>query len=294
MNWLFKFSTLEAYKYTTKELFDQLLFHGTCENIIGNLKPGGDGLFWMAESPAIAQTYIPEAGATMIVNLNSHSPNESIRPDKGFEYDILQQMVQDGYALPYEIKKWNGNQAMSWSTFKSIKYSDLINYIENVLGYQPDERGFYRLKLQSNTGDINKFLRKDDYKQGNLYMLIGKNKLKIKDISQHGFDLSNPAYLQYNIFRNIEKEGYDGVRINDYAQTDNWGNLGHISIGIFKSAISKLQQICIPAKNHIISELSNKTTEEFKAWHKQEVEKAFKEGKEIPESVLAEYGLKQR
>lgn len=288
MNWLLKFNSLEVYKYTTKEILDQALFHGTCESIIGNLKPGGDGLFWMAESPAIAQSYIPESGSYLMFPVYELSKNQTIVPDKGFNYSILCQM---GYASDYKVK-WENDRAISWTTTKSVKNNEVKDYIEKTLGYEP-KNNMYKIRFSTNKDGTYNILKYNEKKQGSLYIMLGKEKLQIKDLTEMGFDLTNPAYLQFNLFSKIEQQGYDGVRINDYAQTEEWGNLGHVSIGIFKSSLDKLSNICIPAKNHTILQLGNRTTEEFLLWHKQEVEKALKEGKSVPESVLKEYSLKE-
>ena len=40
-----------------------VLFHGTLERFWGTPRPGGyDGVLWAAESPAVAQSYIPKSG----------------------------------------------------------------------------------------------------------------------------------------------------------------------------------------------------------------------------------------
>ena len=36
-------------------------------------------------------------------------------------------------------------------------------------------------------------------------------------------------------FQKVEKDGYDGIKINDYAQVESEGNFGHTSIGLFES-----------------------------------------------------------
>jgi hypothetical protein len=104
--------------------------------------------------------------------------------------------------------------------------------------------------------------------------------------------LTNPDYHKRELFNRVKEAGYDGIIINDWAQSKNFGNVGHISIGLFPSGIKKVEKVSIPASNYDwnnYDEMLSATTDEFKAWHKNEVRKAISHGLPVPEKVLQEY-----
>jgi hypothetical protein len=60
-------------------------------------------------------------------------------------------------------------------------------------------------------------------------------------------DLMDLDYKKIDLFRNIEDKKdlygkflYDGIIINDFAQTDYYGDFGHVSIGFFKRSLKDL------------------------------------------------------
>jgi hypothetical protein len=61
------------------------LFHGTCEELDGNTLQGGgyDNVFWTAETPSVAQAYIPSAGIiSYIYKTSSHRQQDYLSPAK--------------------------------------------------------------------------------------------------------------------------------------------------------------------------------------------------------------------
>ena len=56
-------------------------------------------------------------------------------------------------------------------------------------------------------------------------------------------DLMDPQYREYSKFETIAAQGYDGVKIADYAQIEGHGNFGHTSIGIFKNGVPKVKEV---------------------------------------------------
>jgi hypothetical protein len=80
--------------------------------------------------------------------------------------------------------------------------------------------------------------------------------------------LTDPDYHKVNQFRKLEEEGYDGVKINDFAQVQDWGNIGHRSIGVFAKSIGKLQWEVITA-SHPVYDINKMTTPEYDAYLKR-------------------------
>lgn len=248
---------------------ENLLFHGTGESIEGPLgaKSHG-GILWVAETPDIAQSYIPESGLSTMLYLPQERANDPFPPNQGVYYDILKQM---GYNLEAEwdttgrVKSWGWKDRASHSL---PKYRDVINYIENVLGYK-GENGMYRIKQDRS----HKFAPAHYKLPGTLFILIGKSRLRLFDLTggSDEDDLMDPTYNKIILFRKAQEAGYDGVRINDFAQSKIWGNIGHRSIGIFPSGLAKLQIENTQATNFDWPEnsLSTKDTDEFNKWQQQ-------------------------
>ena len=105
-------------------------------------------------------------------------------------------------------------------------------------------------------------------------------------------NLMEPDYNKVSLFKKLEKLGYDGVRISDFAQSENWGNIGHASVGLFPSGLSKVRYERIKAKRFDFGDsLCEYDTDDFIEWHKQQVIDAINNGLDVPKNVKQEYGL---
>lgn len=257
MNW---------YKRCNKIDKEDMLFHGTVEPIKGEIGPySHGGILWMAETPDIAQNYIPSSGGSVLVSLPDW--DHGFPPNKGFNIRILKQM---GY--PEMDIVWNHiGRAESWGwKDKSINqgfptYQDVRQYVMDVLGYQSkyDSDGF-----EIKTGENGALMPADFKEQGTLFIGVGKSNLKILDLTDDPGDLTDPTYNKFHLFEEAKSQGYDGVRINDYAQSENYGNWGHVSIGLFDSGVKKLQMHNVPATHFDWGEnIEDSDTPEFKEWY---------------------------
>lgn len=283
----------EPWKHTKKELLNMLLFHGTNGPIDGDLRGGGyDDIVWTAEEPSVAQNYIAESGGTMYVSFDG-SPNDTVNLNFDSNKLLLEHM---GYNLDeFDIQLDQYGRVRSWRLPKDKPQPTnalLEDYVKNTLGYNEKKYGSYPIKTKF-INQKNTILPADYKSPGKLYMMIGKDQLKIYDLSDIEFDSQSPMYHNHALFQKLEDKGYDGFRMNDQAQSKNWGNVGHTSIGLFPSALRKVKQIIVDAVNFDWEEngkkLSETITPEFTQWHKQEVLKAIQEGKDVPEEVLKEY-----
>lgn len=128
--------------------------------------------------------------------------------------------------------------------YKEKMKNDIVNKKLKELGYEPEGgssyNGDYRWKLRFSNGE----LMPNDYRfKGRLLIVKLKKDMKIYDITLGGereADLMDLDYHDLETFNKVEKEGYDGVKITDFAQTERYGNLMHTSIGFFKHAIPDL------------------------------------------------------
>jgi hypothetical protein len=212
------------------------LFHGSIERIEGPLRGGGDRILWFADSPKIAQLYIPRAGMSMVTGADSlRLPTldpkvQAIQRAIGIEYDLGQ--VEWGAA----------DRAMRWHLpvgWENMPTEREINERLQAMGYKPDRpsyRPVYRFHF-----DRDGLLPPGGLVEGELFVVAPKRDLRIADVTSLGGDLMNPAHLWLSLFRQLKDLGYDGVVINDYAQSEDWGNFGHRSLGVFPSAIRDLK-----------------------------------------------------
>ena len=315
MNWLEKISQYDAWKKTreqmrgTREQQGELLFHGTTESIEDPVNPqiGGRGILWVAETPDVAQNYISPHGLIWMYSIPwKGTEKDKFHPRTQEELDMLKQM---GYNAVADFDKTGRIQSFGirgpnsehvplekWPTNQ-----DIINFIQGTLGYKPGRYGnTWDLKIRGGHGNhIEEILPADYHKPALLFMLIGRDKLNIYDMTHGGKvegDLMDLQYNKLDTFKKLEEKGYDGVRINDFAHnSENWGNMGHHSIGLFPSGIAKLTMQHIPAVHYDWPETlvgHSPETKEFIDWHRSEVERAIKEGKPVPEQVARQYGFK--
>jgi len=257
-------ATANRWRRPIEDIMKDTYFHGTMEPFDPPLKGGGyDGLIWTADNPAIAQTYIPAAGTEQ----SWHNPyyndeeiiNQFISPDKQYLIDLLKQM---GYGYPTDIEYDQHHRMQSYRPpEKSATYGELRNYLRS-LGYDPEKSKWLKRK--------NDLIVPADYKEpGRLFIGTPKTPLNILDARRgNEGDLLNVEYHNHPLFQDALKKGYDGIRINDFAQSKNWGNVGHQSVGLYPHAVEKLDWNIIPASNfdfgdHIWKVFS---TPEFEEW----------------------------
>lgn len=276
---------------TREEIKKHLLFHGTCEPIEGPLRGGGyDNVLWCAETPAVAQNYIPESGiVSYLCKPRSFRRKDILRPE-GIWLNIAKQMGFEPEDLEYRGRdlvgwRWKGD---NWPTWQSA-----IDYLENELGYEAGSDDVYALKTGF-VDEVEVVFPADYKKKGQLFIIYGREKLNIFDLSANSEpDLSDPQYHYHKLFRALEHKGYDGIKIWDWAQSKTWGNVGHKSIGLFKPALAKITYESIPAVNFDWKEgveaLDVEDTPEFIAWHRAKVQAAHSQGLPVPPELLNEY-----
>ena len=244
--------------------FEELLFHGTCERFVGALKPGGyDGVCWFAESPRVAQTYIPENGiTTYFPRPHDYEFEGWVQPHKGVVAGLLKMMGIEIFDAEYDgLGRCKSFPVVSGHP----KWSDLIEFVHS-LGYEP-RNGLYELKTCFQTIGNTEYevVRPADYKMPGRLYIADRTDLNLLDMGEAG-DLNNPAYNWIERFRWAEEKGYDGITIADYAQSKNYGNVGHISHGVFASAIPKLTVTAIDAVGHDFGDdITDPMTPEFEA-----------------------------
>lgn len=244
-------------------LSGQMLFHGTAETFELPPRPGGyDNVLWTAESPAIAQTYIPRAGITTYGNAEaSWIMADRVRPlENSFWYLVVRNM---GFEAT-EVHKSPSGELLSWRLPEGYpSYAEAREWLEG-LGYRRSTAGIYEVSIELTTG-VDKIRPAAWRKQGRL--LFAENPgLRLLDLVQgRESDLQDLDYHKIEAFREAEAAGYDGVVITDFLQDKEHGNVGHRSIGLFAAAAAQLNWEDIPAVNHAWLPGVD-TTPEYDAW----------------------------
>lgn len=147
------------------------------------------------------------------------------------------------------------------------KRHDYVNSQLEKLGYKPDETDStthdhtWDLKI----GSGHEILPAEYRHKGRLLVVKPKRDMKIYDISTGEPDLTNPQYHKLDLFDRLQQKGYDGVKIDDFAQTEQYGNVGHSSIGFFKSAMDDMNIKSIDNVVHP-KDINKHESDEYEKW----------------------------
>lgn len=239
-----------------------VLYHGTGEEYdFMNPKTGlYDDVFWTTESRAIASTYIPVAGGTLLCStrhLTQPSKDPSvinIQKALGIDYDTstFEEKGTDitSYMLPpvfeQDERYWNN---------QDLKCEYVNQKMKEVFGYEPEDGGsafgpcHNRWRIKQDLDEP----KPSNYRlQGKMLKVTLKRDFKIWDKTAGGKiegDLMEKDYHKLDLFQQMEKMGFDGIKINDFAQSNDMGNVGHTSVGLFKNSLSDVS-IEIEAAQH--------------------------------------------
>ncbi len=226
------------------------LYHATMEKFDYQKPRGGgfDEIFWTTYSEKIAKTYIPMSGLVQWVTTGS-----IIKPTT----DLLIQNLQKVLGIEYDASRFKvdqSGQVVSWYGAKIFNDPKLMNNEElkcsivnekmkSILGHEQDGSGCYcRWKIRY---DRNYMPQKADFREkGTLLTITTTKDMKIYDMTYGGQlegDLTNVDYNKIKDFRKAEQNGYDGVQINDFAQSNNLGNVNHVSVGLFKHSLNNIK-----------------------------------------------------
>lgn len=257
------------------------LFHGTAGDFASPSASQYDRIWWTAQDSAVAQTYIPPAYATTALVVDAIDMKQRVvpcRPGVSVLWDLatmIQPELLNSVHAEYDI----AGHAKSYTIADAHPgVGDICVAIENIFGYLPLDpedrhRRTYRLRVER-IDDLgrNLYAAANWKRPGFLWIVQAPDNLRIFDMTgESAGDLSDPHYHQVNKFTQLREAGYDGVIINDFTSSANWGTVEHVSHGFFAQAIPKLQLTRIPASNFDWGPLPSdflgvRDSPEFKAW----------------------------
>lgn len=216
------------------------LFHGTIENFSGKLRSGGyDNMIWFSDSPKIAQLYIPISGITAYL-----SADNIIRPSKKSYVQELQKQL--GIEYDYSKVEWEGQHAKSYYNPKGWEKLPTEDDIDRLM----KEKGFGTRQHSSDPFIVQvadtKILKEDEAQKGYLFIARVKEPLTLWKKAKGDSDLQDLQYHDLSGFKKMKEKGLDGVLIDDFAQSKEYGNFGHLSVGLYST--DKLEVKKIPAQ----------------------------------------------
>jgi len=244
---------------------------------------------WTTDTSAISQTYIPQSGASVYIS----AEHISAPSDDPMVQDIQKKI---GIVFDYSEVEWDKYRASSWRpapVFADIDNDDVTSWfdkqkkkndyvtdkIKSELGYVPKEMEYndndhnytFVVKTTGNTA-----LPSDYRMKGRLFVITPKEDLNVYDMTYGGKidgDLTDPDYKKVGFFDKLKKSGYDGVKINDWTQTEEFGNFGHKSIGLFKDGLKKcgievIPDVTYPKEFERMADERDWDSEEYKAYKK--------------------------
>lgn len=277
----------ESIDFDSKEVIvkkGEILFHGTSSSFdTRKISPGGDDIFWTTDSITIARMYIPNKSRRLFVTpsyLLSGKNYENIRKSLGITKSIINlafKKQEFNYQTYLFLQKKNSEFLTkskeledndepiedffnAWKTVsneyekakKNLKVVE--DYLSNFLiqkmktfGYELDNGGYNDIMTDSE-GNL---LHNSVQTIGKVLKLTCQRDFKFYNYAygKEG-DLQDVDYNKFSLFRKIEEQGYDGIIINDFAQSNHYGNYGHFGIGFFKSSVKDLSVKQIRSQTH--------------------------------------------
>ena len=128
---------------------------------------------------------------------------------------------------------------------KNSKYVDaqaimgaFIKMKLRTLGYEPYDSGLYgSYRDVKMSGD--RIMPADWRLPGRILVARPRRDLNLINMAQgRESDLTELDYHRHDWFEKADAEGYDGIVITDFAQHKGYGNVGHISYGLFKRGVA--------------------------------------------------------
>lgn len=241
-----------------------ILFHGTCEEIDGPLRGGSyDGVFWAAETPSVAQGYIPRSGSrTWVSRPRSYEVDDKIRPGK--DLATRWALSVTGATLEDMDISWENHRAVSWRTPRGWPTMGDFDAHVRSLGYEAEAGGNYEVSQRLVNGAFE--IAPADWRlPGRLLIILAEDlEIRAPEWSEEARGYSN--HNRVGDFARFAREGVEAFGMSDQLQSDYLGNVGHRAIGILPAGLRKLSWVSVPAVRHDGEDLSTFSEPETEAF----------------------------
>lgn len=195
---------------------------------------------------------LQELGYQKYLELKKYEEMSKTANDEELTDDFFKkyEQVENEYRNYYDT----ANQQYNIKRFQN----NYVNEKLEALGYK--HTGYddnYNLNFGWKISIDNDQLQPADYRtQGRLIIITPKRNFKILDTTNRGRregDLTDLDYHKHDWFEQAQKNGYDGIKINDFAQSTDMGNVGHTSIGLFQNTLRDVNAEEIQAQHPNLS-----------------------------------------
>ncbi len=230
------------------------------DRIDSPLKVNAEGVLWCAADSSTAATYIPAWGLLGGLGMPYRNLDDSVSPGD----DVMQALIRQcggkftihdrEISVPLDELKDPPNDTIyrdgvakmgrptSWSMEPRITWREIVGEMER-LGYgSKADSGFCWLKMGRDSEGRVAVVPADSQYQGALIIMETTQDMLGSD-RQHG-DLLDPDYHHAARFAREEAD-QDFFTINDYCQTQKWGNVGHVSHAILPNGLAKLKVLAV-------------------------------------------------
>ena len=228
------------------------LFHGTCEEIDGDLRGGGyDGVFWTADRPTVAQAYIPRSGITTWYHKSDVYDRERPLPPCQNDSVTMRWALEVSGATREDLDiTWNGLRPASWTIPPGWPTEgDWDDHVES-LGYEACSRGSYEVSKQYGKDGVERLMPADWQLPGQLIIAIPRPGFEVKDPEWSEDALGYDTHNRVGDFDDFSRAGTLAFRMTDQLQSDYLGNVYHEAVGVLPAGISTIDWLAIPAVRH--------------------------------------------
>ena len=235
-----------------------LVFHGTCERLDGPLRGGGyDGVFWAAETPSVAQSYIPRAGVIRLLSVpRDYLLEDGLRPTEPGDPIMTWALERCGASWEDLDVESDGRRPPPWRNLPGWpRHADLVDWIARDLGYGLPEDGVWQIACDRDPtgGEV---FRPAGWSMPGQLLVLHVPDLEIIDPPWSEEGLGLKPHNRLEDFRHFAREGVEAFHMSDLLQSEALGNVGHRAIGLLPSALARAEWIAIPAARHDGEDLS--------------------------------------
>ena len=176
---------------------------------------------------------------------------------KSKDLDTMDYVTADKFLAEWDALE-NAEEKYDWWYEDQILAKYLVKKLKTLFGYEPDDpdRSYdvvhknymmWGYKLRTKYINNKEYLLPANFShKGKLLTIVTQRDMKFFNFAKdREGDLMDVDYHNISLFQQVEKKGFDGIIINDFAQTAKWGNYGHRSWGFFRKTLKDVKVISL-------------------------------------------------